>query len=175
MLLFERDGVSGTSMAEVAAMTGVSDTTVFNYFKSKDDLVDAVVEARTGTRSLGALLEARPRSESPIRALRNLLKQLRLTGTDDLAAKQQLRKAARSDNLLWGAYLRSNDTIARGLAETFRRREAGWSPMVASAAAHSVVAALEAVLESQAPDGSLDDWARDLDDILADLERAWRR
>ena len=175
MLLFERDGVSGTSMADVAEMSGVSHTTVFNYFKTKDDLVDALVQAMTGPRSLERMVEARPRSEGPIRALRNLLQELSKTGTDDLASKKQVYAVAMADRSLWSAYLRSNDTLARRLAESFQRREPGWPPMIASAAAHSVVAALEAVFEAQPADASLDDWATDVDDVLARLERAWRR
>ncbi|HET7741929.1 MAG TPA: TetR/AcrR family transcriptional regulator [Mycobacterium sp.] len=42
-LLMMRDGASATSMVEVAELAGVSDTTVFNYFKTKTDLLDAVV------------------------------------------------------------------------------------------------------------------------------------
>lgn len=175
MLLFERDGVNGTSMADVAELAGVSDTTVFNYFKTKDDLVDALVDSATGTRSIAALIEARPPSENPIRALRNLLHELRPAADNDLTAKKQLHAAAKSDKLLWGAYLRSSNALARELSGTFLRREPSWSPMVASAAAHSVVAALEAVFEGQAPDASLDEWAADVDDVLARLERAWRR
>jgi AcrR family transcriptional regulator len=174
-LLFARDGVSGTSMADVAELTGVSDTTVFNYFKTKDDLLDALVEAMTGTRTLEALIEARPRSESPIRAMRAVMQEMRRTGSDDLPGKKQHLAAARSDKLLWGAYLRSNDELARRLAECFQRREPSWSPMIASAAALSVVGALEAVFEHQPDDGSLDAWAEDIDDVLARLERAWRR
>jgi AcrR family transcriptional regulator len=174
-LLFARDGVAGTSMADVAELTGVSDTTVFNYFKTKDDLVDALVEAITGPMSLEALIDARPRSESPIRALRAVLRGLRQGGADDLAAKKQLLSSVRSDKLLWGAYLRWNDEVARRLAECFQRREPGWSPMIASAAAMSVIGAMEAVFEHQPEDGELDAWADDLDDMLARLERAWRR
>jgi AcrR family transcriptional regulator len=175
MLLFARDGVGSTSMADVAELTGVSDTTVFNYFKTKDDLVDALVEAMTGPMSLEALIEARPRSESPIRAMRVVFRELRRLGSDDLAAKKQLLASARSDKLLWGAYLRSNDEVARRLAECFQRREPGWSPMIASAAAMSVIGALEAVFEHQPEDGQLDAWADDLDAVLTRLERAWRR
>lgn len=175
MLLFERDGVSGTSMADVAELTGVSDTTVFNYFKTKDDLVDALVAEMTGPRSLEALVAARPLSESPMRAMRNVLKELRERGDDDLPSKRQVFDAAREDKLLWGAYLRSNDALARRLAACFQQREPGWSPMVAAAAAHSVVGAMEAVFESQPASGSLGMWADDIDEVLARLERAWRR
>jgi AcrR family transcriptional regulator len=175
MLLFERDGVGGTSMADVAELTGVSDTTVFNYFKTKDDLVDALVEAMSGPMTLEALVAARPTSESPIRALRNVLKQARQTASDDPVAKRQLFAAARSDKLLWGAYLRGNDAFARRLTETFQRREPSWPPVHAAAAAHSVLGAMEAVFEHQPADGSVDAWADDLDEVLARLERAWRR
>jgi AcrR family transcriptional regulator len=176
MLLIERDGVASTSMGEVAELAGVSDTTVFNYFKTKEELVDALVEELVGPRSLIALLDRRPPSEPPLRALRNVLKDAgRAAAAGELATKKRQHLLAQSDKPLWGAYLRSNYGLAAQLAEAFERRAPSWSTKTATAAAFATVGALEAVFASQRVDGDIEAWAADIDEVLSRLERAWRR
>ena len=44
--LFAEQGVAGTTVAEIAAAAGVTSAMVHYYFKTKDQLLDAVVEGR---------------------------------------------------------------------------------------------------------------------------------
>jgi AcrR family transcriptional regulator len=44
--LFAEQGVAGTAVAEIAAAAGVTSAMVHYYFKTKDQLLDAVVEGR---------------------------------------------------------------------------------------------------------------------------------
>lgn len=44
--LFAEQGVAGTTVAEIAARTGVTSAMVHYYFKTKDQLLDAVVEEK---------------------------------------------------------------------------------------------------------------------------------
>ena len=44
--LFAEQGVAGTTVAEIAARAGVTSAMVHYYFKTKDQLLDAVVEEK---------------------------------------------------------------------------------------------------------------------------------
>jgi AcrR family transcriptional regulator len=55
--LFARQGIDDTTMADIAAASGISAPTVFNYFGSKDGILIALIsegtsEAREGDRAL---------------------------------------------------------------------------------------------------------------------------
>jgi AcrR family transcriptional regulator len=61
--LFHRQGVAATTLADIAGRSGVPLGNVYYYFKAKDDIVAAVVGARSHEiQSLGAMLEQRHRS-----------------------------------------------------------------------------------------------------------------
>jgi AcrR family transcriptional regulator len=47
--LFSRKGLSGTSMSDLVAASGMSIGNIYRYFASKDELVAAVAEGRDGT------------------------------------------------------------------------------------------------------------------------------
>lgn len=73
-LFFER-GFDAVTVEEIAAAANVSKVTVFNYFARKEDLLfDREAEAKQLLRE--ALVE-RPRGQSPVNALRNLVDRLR--------------------------------------------------------------------------------------------------
>jgi AcrR family transcriptional regulator len=47
--LFSRKGLSGTSMSDLVAASGMSIGNIYRYFASRDELVAAVAEGRDGT------------------------------------------------------------------------------------------------------------------------------
>ena len=53
--LFSEKGVAGTSMVEIAADVGVTSAMIHYYFKTRDYLLDAVVEERVAKAILGVL------------------------------------------------------------------------------------------------------------------------
>ena len=59
MEVFAEKGFHGATTAEVAQRAGVSKGLVFNYFRSKDELLQAVLEQRL-TDAVGALAELPP-------------------------------------------------------------------------------------------------------------------
>jgi TetR/AcrR family transcriptional regulator, transcriptional repressor for nem operon len=78
--LLHRQGVLGTTLAEVAEAAGVPPGNVYYYFKTKDDLVRAVIDSRAnevrtmlgsleGRRSPGARLKALARRWVEMREL----------------------------------------------------------------------------------------------------------
>jgi len=173
-LLMMRDGAAGTSMVEVAALSGVSDTTVFNYFKTKTDLLDAVVEELDNPTQFLTLLSSRPAGEGPFTALRHLMRE---AAESDKAfdAPQTLRyiAAVRADPALWGSYLRVSHQTGEALAGAFAEHAPGWSPLHAKTAAHATVAALTAVIFEISERWTVADLHTQVDDLFARLERAW--
>lgn len=57
----ERDGVRRTTMVDVAALSGVAKATLYNHFRTKDDLLAALVTATVG--ELAAAARAQPSLE----------------------------------------------------------------------------------------------------------------
>lgn len=81
--LFQRKGVSRTSLAEIAETAGVTRGAVYWHFKDKADLFDAMMER--GTEPLRALGCSRPSGpdEHPLQAIRQALQAVFRTILDD--------------------------------------------------------------------------------------------
>ena len=173
-VLMTRDGAAGTSMVEVAELAGVSDTTVFNYFKTKTDLLDAVVAEVASATDLGVLLAARPAGEGPFAALRAIVGDS-ADGGAEFAAGETVRflAAVRSDGALWGSYLRVNHEMGETLAGLYAERAPAWTPLQARMAAHATVAALTALLSDVSDTWTAADLAAQLDEVFTRLDRAW--
>jgi AcrR family transcriptional regulator len=71
--LFARKGFDATTIEDIAAAADVSPRTFFRYFESKVDLVMARNEAHGD--KIGPLVAARPPSEGPLEALRQVMQQ----------------------------------------------------------------------------------------------------
>ena len=69
--LFKERGYAQTSVDDVAAAAGVSRTTFFRYFPSKEDVVFADPDELTAT--FNRLLAERPSSENPLQAFEQAL------------------------------------------------------------------------------------------------------
>src|ERR1700746_2103121 len=82
--LFYRQGIAGTTLAHIAEAAGVPLGNMYYYFKTKDDIVAAVVEARTEEiRSATAALQRRHGSpKARLKALVGLLADSRETIAD---------------------------------------------------------------------------------------------
>src|SRR6201988_2818194 len=79
--LFYRQGIAGTTLAHIAEAAEVPLGNMYYYFKTKDDIVAAVVEARTEEiRSATAALQRRHGSpKARLKALRAMLAESRDT------------------------------------------------------------------------------------------------
>jgi AcrR family transcriptional regulator len=82
--LFYRQGIAGTTLAHIAEAAEVPVGNMYYYFKTKDDIVTAVVEARTEEiRSATAALQRRHGSpKARLKALVGLLADARDTVAD---------------------------------------------------------------------------------------------
>ena len=61
---FVAEGYGSTSMSTIAARLGGSKGTLYNYFKSKEELFDAFVRRACSTRPVPAPVSPRPRTSS---------------------------------------------------------------------------------------------------------------
>ena len=80
--LFYQQGVERTTLAEVAAQTDIAVGNMYYYFKTKDELLEAVVHAHTIDRE--ALLARLERRRTPRARLKGLIEEL--DGTRSLIA-----------------------------------------------------------------------------------------
>jgi AcrR family transcriptional regulator len=173
-VLMMRDGASATSMVGVAELAGVSDTTVFNYFKTKNDLLDAVVEELGEPTRFLTRLATRPAGEGPFTGLRHLMReQIAEARPFDAAQMKQYLRAVHADPALWSSYLRLNHESGELLASAFVELAPTWPPPQARAAAHATMAAISALLFEIDDDWTLDDLGDHTDALLSRFERAW--
>lgn len=176
-MLFARDGVAETTIDQIADLAEVSDTTVYNYFTSKEDLVEAFLTEMTGAHSLANLLAARPAAEGPIRALRGIFEDVDpgdARSNEDLRQRRALLQRAREDRLLWGAHLRTVADGVQRLHQAFEERATEWKPGEALLAAYAAVGVLQAVLDLQDDDSTFASYCADCVAALKRLEKAFR-
>src|SRR3954447_8283424 len=69
--LLHRQGVQGTTLAEIADAADVPPGNVYYYFKTRDDLVSAVIDARA--EQIRELLRSLERRSSPGARLKGLI------------------------------------------------------------------------------------------------------
>ncbi len=71
--LFYRQGYEHTSFADIAAAVQISRGNFYHHFKSKDDILDAVIDVRL-TRTRDQLAEWEARSEHPQERIRSFIR-----------------------------------------------------------------------------------------------------
>jgi len=68
--VFKKDGFAGANVADIAALAGMSKGTIYLYFKSKEDIFNAIITERTFIPQLVDLLQDQ---QAPLEsALKNL-------------------------------------------------------------------------------------------------------
>lgn len=70
--LFYRQGFEATSFADIASAVGISRGNFYHHFKSKDEILDAVIEARLATRRT-TLERWESESEGPADRIRSFI------------------------------------------------------------------------------------------------------
>ena len=95
--LFAQKGYFGTSLRDVAAAVGVRESAIYNYFKSKDALFEALIleDQHTRLERLSSI------ADGPIADGRAVLEQLALTSLESFLAPrdQQLFRILMSDGI----------------------------------------------------------------------------
>jgi len=114
--LFAANGYDNTTLDEVAAAAGVSRRTLFNYFRSKEDL--ALISLYERGELIAARLAERPADEDPWTALRAAFQSLEEIGMTPEARLEFI-------TLLFG-----NESLRAGHAEKQARWQELFAPLI---------------------------------------------
>jgi len=114
--LFAAKGYDNTTLDEVAAAAGVSRRTLFNYFRSKEDL--ALISLYERGELIAARLAERPADEDPWTALRAAFQSLEEIGMTPEARLEFI-------TLLFG-----NESLRAGHAEKQARWQELFAPLI---------------------------------------------
>lgn len=152
--LFARQGYAATGTAQVAALAGVSEMTLFRHFPTKADLV----LSDPFDPMMAQAVVARPADDPPVRALTEGIRQAISQLPDDEAdgLRQRLRLLIDVPDLV-GLVSRSTEPSVAALADALQRR--GCSPTEARVAAHAVIQGLGVALMSWADSDEVADAA----------------
>ncbi|MER5739223.1 MULTISPECIES: TetR/AcrR family transcriptional regulator [unclassified Streptomyces] len=122
---FARNGFHATSMQDVLAEAGLSAGAVYRYFRSKDELIQAIAE-ETFASVRGAFVEATASNPPPtpdvlvVRVMTIVLEE-RITGADRQAFARLIIQ-------VWAETLR-DETLAKALAQGFDAMRALWAEL----------------------------------------------
>jgi AcrR family transcriptional regulator len=102
--LFARKGFRRTSIDEIATAAGVSRTTFFRYFRSKEGVVFA--SQQEGAEDFARRLAERPRAENPLRAFEEAVVVVAQENENDPVRKRRALE-------LWALYAENPELRAR--------------------------------------------------------------
>jgi AcrR family transcriptional regulator len=118
--LFHERGYAATTMADIAAASGVSTRTAFTYFPAKDDLLFPDADIRI-TAAVHAITEDQGAGD-PVRALIHALQRADVASTDLLSDRAALRLALiRTEPSVRGRALRLLADAQAAIAEAMHR------------------------------------------------------
>jgi AcrR family transcriptional regulator len=174
-LLFTRDGVASTSVRDIADLAEVGEVTVYNYFKTRGDLIDAVITEQadvTVTREAVELLGA---EGGPLEVLAAFAERLRSETTADLQTLRRFRKAVSADPDLRGPYLCVRERSTEALIEALlpRAEQSGLSEADLRLLCFAFNAMADAVSEAQPASTTPERWADDLAHAVSLLRAGW--
>lgn len=176
-LLFTRDGTADTSVRDIAELAEVSEVTVYNYFKTRGELIDAVVAEEPDITASREAVDLLGVDGGPLEVLNAFVERLRAERTEDLRDLWRHRKATRTDPTLRGAYLskreRSTDALIEALLPRAEEHGMSRTELRLLCCAFNVIA--DTVGDAQPADTTPDRWADDLAEGLSLLRRGWDR
>lgn len=171
---FARRGFHGATMPEICAAAGLSPGTVYRYFRSKEDLIEALVEA---DRSEGLeLIAAMSHAPSVAKAIELAVDESLAAMADPLAAAVYLEvgaEAARNPRV--AAIVRRHDESINGALEDLLRRSQESGKISADLeprrAAEMINALIDGVISRKAlfPETDLEHYAPLLKQMIGNL------
>ncbi|MFJ4519109.1 TetR/AcrR family transcriptional regulator [Streptomyces sp. NPDC088816] len=176
-LCFTKAGVENTSIREIAELADVSEATVYNHFKNRAELIEAVVG---GTRPrLDEMVEAVDElgdAEGPLDVLRLFAERVRGEDPEDLQVLRRFRSQMRAVPELYAAYLirRGESTTALVEALMPRAHAVGMSDRSLELLCSAYAAMSESIGAAQTKSSTPDSWADELVRAVELLRVGWR-
>ncbi len=174
-LLFTRDGVAATSVRDIADLAEVGEVTVYNYFKNRGDLIDAVIAEQADVAVTREAVEMLGVEGGPLEVLAAFAERFRSETTADLRTLRRYRKAVHAEPDLRGPYLcmreRSTEALIGALSP--RAQQSGMPEADLRLLCCAFNAMADSVGESQPDDTTPERWADDLAHAVALLRAGW--
>ncbi len=171
MRLFTVQGFDDTTVGQIAGEAGVSQSSVFRYFPTKEDLV--VGEPEGYADRLRVTLENRPNDESAWDALRETMRVRTAVWEGDPAAAQQVLSLLASSESLRARHRQKIAGWQQALVPETQRRLGGRDEF-ATMRAHALIAAVFDCLDAAFREWHDSNQARSLDDLFEIALRAVR-
>ncbi|WP_030904992.1 TetR/AcrR family transcriptional regulator [Streptomyces sp. NRRL F-5126] len=175
-LLFTRDGVSDTSIRNIAELAEVSEMTVYNHFNSRGELIEAAVAmSQPDVATTVEAIEELHADGGPFEILEQMADRIRGATSAELKVRRKYRELARSEPELMAAYLTRREHAADALTEALLPRAAGVGMTEQDLRLLCVAfsALSETVAATQTADTTPGDWADDLVHALNLLRAGW--
>lgn len=175
-LLFTRDGVSETSIRDVAELAEVSEMTVYNHFKTRGELIQATVaESQPDVANTLEAIDELGATGGPLEVLEGLADRIRAETSEGLRVRLKYRELVRSEPELLAVYLARRERAAEALTEALlpRAREAGMTEVDLRMLCVAYSAMAEAIGASQPPTTTPEAWADELLHALSLLRAGW--
>jgi AcrR family transcriptional regulator len=174
---FTQDGVANATIRSIAETAEVSEVTVYNYFPSRAELVDAVVEHQGSMDRTVAELAERPESEGPIEALRGITAGQRDLTKAEFQRAVKIVRMINSDPILRGASRNQQTFQTQALAEALLPRAiaVGMSKQDLHLLCVAWLGMLDGLSEMKTALASPKAWADASDYALSLLDRGWGR
>lgn len=176
-LLFTRDGVAATSVRDIADLAEVGEVTVYNYFKTRGDLIDAVIAEQADVAVTREAVELLGVDGGPLEVLAAFAERFRSEATADLRTLRRFQKAVRADPDLRGPYLCVRERSTEALIEALlpRAEQSGMSETELRLLCFAFNAMADAVSDGQPANTTPHLWADDLAHAVSLLRRGWHR
>jgi AcrR family transcriptional regulator len=130
---FAERGYRETTMRDIAASLGLSTGTVYSYFESKDEIIDALKEA--SLRDNRQLRERLAAKETVNEALEELFGRL-----TECCSEEDFRRAARANVSVWAEALR-RETFREAVVDVHEKLRSGLAALARDGVARGELAA----------------------------------
>jgi AcrR family transcriptional regulator len=175
-LLFTRDGVSETSIRNIAELAEVSEMTVYNHFKTRGDLIQAALaESQPDVANTLEAIEELGATGGPFEVLEKFADRIRAESPEGLHVRRKYRELARSAPEVLAVNVTRRERATDALTEALlpRAREAGMSETDLRLLCVAYSAMAEDIGASQTSTSTPEAWADELLHALSLLRAGW--
>ncbi|MEU9891199.1 TetR/AcrR family transcriptional regulator [Sphaerisporangium sp. NPDC051011] len=176
-LCFTKAGVENTSIREIAELADVSEATVYNHFKNRAELIEAVIgETRPRLDEMVEAVDGLGDAEGPLDVLRLFAERVRGEDLEDLQVLRRFRRQMRAVPELYAAHLirREESTAVLVEALTPRARAVGMPDRSLELLCSAYAAMSESIAAAQTDSSTPDSWADELVHAIELLRVGWQ-